>query len=123
MHIGPFGSFTTDAYFSVDDHSDSRSADGATLDYIFNVEDVDGRFLVRTDATAFAADGAFTVGMDFEPGAGNDSATFAAHVPAADDGGPGPNPIPLPPAAWAGLVTAGLFGAGGKARGWWRARR
>ena len=116
VSIRSFQSFVTDAYFSNDDHNVSRSADGASLDYLFNIEDVDGRFLVRTDAEAFNANGSFFVAMDFEPDRGTRNDTFAAFQPTADDPGPTPNPIPLPPAAWAAVATVGAFGAGGKLR-------
>jgi hypothetical protein len=114
--IRSFGSFTTDVYFSEQDHGVTRSADGAALDYLFNIEDVSGTFLVRTNAAAFDENGSFLVGMDFEPSGVTRNDTFAAFQPVADDNGGQPNPIPLPPAAWAGLATAGAFGAIGRLR-------
>jgi hypothetical protein len=120
VNIRSFAGFSTDAYFTDNDHRVTRSADGATLDYIFNFEGLNGTFLVRTDATAFNAGGSFTVDGTFEPSEGSDGATFAAFQPAADTG-PGPSPVPLPPAAWAGLVTVGDFGTGAGARRWLRA--
>ena len=59
--------------------------------------------------------------MDFEPSGVSRRTAFAAFPPAAD--GPGPNPIPLPPAAWAALVTMTVYGgAGGLRRGHLRRR-
>jgi hypothetical protein len=79
--IDSFGTFSTDSYFSSDEHGVARSADGATLLYSFNVEDVEGTFLVRTNADAFSAGGTFRVEMDFEPALGERTATFAAYAP------------------------------------------
>ena len=116
--IRSFATFTTDVSASRRQFVATRSADGASLDYAFNLEGIGGDYLVRTDATAFDENGSFFLAVDFEPGGIDASDTFAAFQPIADDGGPGPgpNPIPLPPAAWAALATMGAFGAGGRLR-------
>src|SRR5258705_113926 len=69
------------AALASDEHGVARSADGATLFYSFNIEDVEGVFLVRTDANAFSAGGTFRAEMDFEPALGERTATFAAYAP------------------------------------------
>jgi hypothetical protein len=80
---------------------------------------------IETDATEFndegtgefRADAEFVVVDPTDPEGGPGQVGLDATVtfeglfqPFADDGGPGPNPIPLPPAAWAGLATMGGFG-------------
>ena len=80
--LGAFGPFTTDVYFSQGFEDVTRSADGATLDYIIDSEDIDGTFLVRTNAPAFNNAGSLTVFMDFEgAGMGAYNQTFAAFQP------------------------------------------
>jgi hypothetical protein len=107
--LGGFAGFDVDFYFSRDEFRVIRSADGATLTIQPNLEVVEGTFLVRTDAEDFDENGSFVVNMDFEGSGESDSETFATFQP-ADNGGPGPNPIPLPPAAWAALATVAAFG-------------
>ena len=86
VRIASFGTFATDSYFSSMDHSVSRSPNGQTLRYSFNIEDVEGVFLVRTDAQQFSANGTFFVEMDFEPARGERSRTFAAFAPVPEPG-------------------------------------
>jgi hypothetical protein len=68
VSISSFALFTTDSYFYDSDQAVRRSADGSTLDYFLNVEDIEGMFLVRTNATTFSPNGTFRLEMDFEPG-------------------------------------------------------
>lgn len=97
--IRDFGSFATDVYFSRDDFVLRRSADGESLDFQFNIVDVEGTFLVRTDAVAFDGNGSLLVDMDFE---GNfDGATDSDTFPTF-------RPIPEPSAAIAACLTAGV---------------
>ena len=111
--LGGFAGSDVDFYFSRDEFLVSRSADGATLTILPNLEVVEGTFLVRTGAGAFDENGSFLVNMDFEGSGQSDSATFATFQPLA---GGEPNPIPLPPAAWAGLATMAGFGVIGRLR-------
>jgi len=114
--IRSFENFTADVFYSRDEFAVDRSADGASLDFGFNLQGVEGDFLVRSEATAFDANGSFFLEIDFEPSGVARRDTFVAFQPAAD--GPGPNPIPLPPAGWAALVTMALYGAAGRLRRW-----
>jgi hypothetical protein len=102
--IQGFTGFTTDVYAfdrPEDDFSVGRPPDGDPLIFGFNLEGVDGQFLVLTDATQYvlrpAATG-FHVGMDFASG-GDTSAAFAAF---------GPSTVPEPAA---GLLLAVAGGA------------
>jgi hypothetical protein len=94
--IRDFGGFSTDVYFSRDDFVLRRSADGESLDFQFNIVNVEGTFLVRTDARQFDGGGTFLVDMDFEglPGSSHtDSDTFPTF-----------RPVPEPSAAIAALI-------------------
>jgi hypothetical protein len=89
--IRDFGSFATDVYFSRDWVEVTRSADGSSLDFRFNEVDVEGTFLVRTDAGAFDENGTLFVDMDFEGPfdgtAGTDSDTFPTFRPVPEPSG------------------------------------
>jgi hypothetical protein len=104
VKIAPLAGFTTDVYFSRDDFIVNRSADGGTLDFRFDLEDIAGTFLVRTDAPAFDADGRFDLDMDVVFGDQGDGAAFATF-----------RPVPEPAGAAAALLAAcGLL----RRRGW-----
>jgi hypothetical protein len=109
--IGSFESFDTDVYFTSRDIIVTRSSDGATLDFDLDIENLEVTVLVRSDATAFDANGSLFLEMQFPPSGPTRTETFAAFQPAADGGGPGPNPIPLPPAAWSALFALCGLGA------------
>ena len=118
LFVDGFGGFTTDVYSDqVSLGSDaSRSADGDVIDFLGDEEPFSGNFVVRTDATAFEEGGDVAVlarAQTGSPVGGSDRTLILGPtaVPAADDPGPTPNPIPLPPAAWAALMTMGGFGA------------
>ena len=116
--VGNFGSFTTDLFSdqtSLTTARATRSADGNTIDFVGD-EERDANLVVRTNATAFAAGGAAALVGSFQPSGGDSTQSFDTFQPAADDGGPGPNPIPLPPAAWAALSTTGALVAFSKLR-------
>ena len=122
--VTAFGDFATDVFSDQEgggvDASVRRSADGNEIHFLGSEEPFDGYFIVRTDATEYAAGGAARILARFQTGVGSQDQdqvqSFATFQPTADDPGPGPNPIPLPPAAWAALATMGGFGAVKKLR-------
>jgi hypothetical protein len=110
--VGDFTGFTTDVFSDQTALTQARairSADGATVEFIGDEEN-NANVVVRTDATVFQPGGTARLEGEFQPDLLNQDVTFETFRPAADDGGPGPNPIPLPPAAWAALATTGGFG-------------
>jgi hypothetical protein len=118
--VNGFAGFTTDVFSDQDSFgigTASRSANGDTVTFQGDEEPFSGNFVIRTNATEFEAGAGSTAvlvrAQTGEPIGGPDrTVTLAATAaPLADDGGPGPNPIPLPPAVWAGLATMGGFGA------------
>jgi hypothetical protein len=106
-----FTGFTTDVLHGQSDTLVRRSADGDTisLDFSFS-ENVDGVFVVRTNATNFKAADNLDVGMEFQPDEIRVTQTFGAYQPAAD-AGPGPTPVPLPPAAASAVAAVACLGA------------
>jgi hypothetical protein len=135
LTVRSFGNFATDVTGVIDAQQGirvQRSADGSALFGDNPGEGLGGApvFAVATDATAFDGSGSgsfeafaeFVVGGPGFPdgaeqmGLGARFDFTGLYQPLADDGGPGPNPIPLPPAAWAALATAGMFGAGARLR-------
>ena len=123
--VTAFGGFTTDVFSDQEggggvDASVSRSADGNEIHFLGAEDPFDGYFIVRTDATEYEDGGTARVLARFQTGVPSQSqdqfATFDTFQPLADDGGPTPNPIPLPPAVWAALSTMGAFGAVKKLR-------
>ena len=134
LTVGSFGTFSTDVTGSSSRHTSvlnaSRSADGATITSLAS-EGLGGAplLIVDTNATAFDRSGTGTYFADAEfvvPVAGlpgefqqtdlNATANLTGLFQPAADTGPGPTPVPLPPAAWAALLTAGVFGAGSTVR-------
>lgn len=118
LFIDGFAGFSTDVFSDQDSLGGevSRSADGDTIDFVGDEEPFSGNFVVRTDATAFDEGADVSVlarAQTGEPigGIERNLVLGPTAVPAADDPGPTPNPIPLPPAAWAALATMGGFGA------------
>ena len=118
LFVDGFAGFDLDVFSDQDSESGevSRSADGDVLDFVGQEEPFSGNFVVRTNATAFEEGADISVlarAQTGDPIGGIDRTLVLGPtaVPAADDGGPGPNPIPLPPAAWAALATMGGFGA------------
>ncbi|HZN64986.1 MAG TPA: hypothetical protein VFB66_06765 [Tepidisphaeraceae bacterium] len=116
LFVRGFQSFVTDVYSdqtSLVDASSNRSADGNQVNFVA-AENFQGNFVVRTDATEFEEGGEAEILAFYQtgdpPGGNERRVTFDTFRPAADDGGE-PNPIPLPPAAWAALATMGGFGA------------
>jgi len=79
-------------------------------------EESPAHLVVRTNATEFAQTGTATLIAAFQPDGEFQQIPFTAFAPAADDPGPTPNPIPLPPAAWATLATVGGLGAAKRLR-------
>ena len=111
--VGGFAGFETDVFSdqtSLTAGAASRSADGDSIDFVGD-ESADGNVVVRTNATAFDETGTARLVASFQPDAVDQFQSFTAFAPAADEPGPQPNPIPLPPAAWAALATMGGFGA------------
>jgi hypothetical protein len=111
-----FQSFLTDVYSNqtaLTEAGSNRSADGNQIHFIGDESWGGASFVVRTDATEFEEGGEAEILAFYQtgdpPGGGERRVTFDTFRPAADDGGP--NPIPLPPAAWAALATTGGFGA------------
>jgi hypothetical protein len=133
LTVGSFGNFSTDVTGSSSEHTSvlraSRSADGATITSIAS-EGLGGAplLIIDTDATAFDRTGTGTYFADAEfvingPGFPdgrqvdlNATADFTGLFQPAADTGPGPTPVPLPPAVWAALLTTAVLGAGAKAR-------
>ena len=118
--VTAFGNFSADVFSDQEggggvDASVSRSADGNEIHFLGAEEPFDGYFIVRTDATEYEDGGAARIWARFQTGvpdaAQDQFRTFDTFQPLADDGGPAPNPIPLPPAAWAALSTMGAYGA------------
>lgn len=108
-----FASFTTDVFSDQTNQTQaraSRSADGDEIDFVGD-ETRPAILVVRTDATDFEDGGNATLVAAFQPDSVNQGQSFNTFAPAADDPGPTPNPIPLPPAAWAAFSTMGAFGA------------
>jgi hypothetical protein len=99
-HVGikNFGPYSTDVYFTFRDFGVTRSADGSTLDYFFNVEDAEGQFLIRTNAPSYARNGTFDIRVEFQSGEGTDGATFNAYAPL---------PVPEPAGAAALSLAVG----------------
>ena len=117
-----FAGFATDVFSnesSLTDARSSRSEDGDTVGFVGD-ESWGADFVVRTDVTDFDEGGTAVVWASFQTGdfAGSPDKfpSFNTFAPAAGDPGPTPNPIPLPPAAWAALSTMGAFGAFKKLR-------
>jgi len=115
FYASGFRGFLTDVYSdetSLTTARSTRSADGNEIDFVGD-ESWGANFVVRTDATEFEEGGRARIWASFQTGdpAGGTERfpQFDTFRPAADDGGP--NPIPLPPAAWAALATMGGFGA------------
>jgi len=116
--VTAFGDFGTDVFSDQSggsvDAGAIRSPDGNEIHFIGAEEPFDGYFIVRTDATDYEDGGTARILARFQTGVPSQSQdqfqTFETFQPAADDG-PGPTPIPLPPALWAGLSTMGVFGA------------
>ena len=138
--VGSFAGFATDVTGLFEPSQRlpvMRSADGATITATQGEGLGDGPIVaIETDATAFNeggtgeffADAEFVVSGPGIPGGSvldelSTTVSFTGlYQPTADDPGPTPNPIPLPPAAWAALMTMGAFGAGSRARGFFRRR-
>jgi hypothetical protein len=128
LTVGSFAGFSTDATGEIGEANGfevSRSADGATVRAEVG-EGLGGDVImaIETDATEFddGGSGEFSALAEYvlrDPNdpSFSDQVVLGATVtfddglfqPVADDGEP--NPIPLPPAAWAGLATMGGFGA------------
>ena len=118
-----FAGLATDVLTDQPDPRVNRSTDGDAITLAFDgPEDVEGLFVVRTDATAFKdlAEG-LAVEIVFQPDGTRVSRFFDTFRPAADDG-PGPTPVPLPPAAWS-AVAAGVSLAAVRALRGARSRR
>ena len=116
--VGSFAGFETDVFSdqtSLTTGAASRSADGTTIDFIGD-EESPAHLVVRTNATDFAQTGTATLIAAFQPDGEFQQIPFTAFAPAADDPGPTPNPIPLPPAAWATLAAVGGLGAAKRLR-------
>ena len=96
-----FKVFKTDVYaFDRPENNFSvvRPPDGNPLIFFFNLEDIDGQFLVLTDATQYVLrPGSFHVSMDFA-NVGDSGAAFAAF---------GPSTVPEPSTAGLVLVVGG----------------
>ena len=105
-----FAGLTTDVLTDQSGTRVTRSAAGDGGDSITlafdSSEDVDGVFVVRTDATAFKemAEG-LAIEIVFQPDSTRVSQFFDTFAPAAGDGGPGPTPVPLPPAAASAIAA------------------
>ena len=117
LDVSGFAGFTTDVFSSersLTDAGSDRSADGNTIGFIGD-ESWGADFVVRTDAREFEEGGAAVIWASLitgDPVGGSEHfPSFNTFRPAADDAGPQPNPIPLPPAAWAALATMGGFEA------------
>jgi len=91
-----------------------RSADGDEINFIGD-EESSGYFVVRTRATEFEAGASTSILASFQPSGPDQTQTFDTFRPFADDG-PDPNPIPLPPGAWAALATMCGLGAAKRLR-------
>jgi hypothetical protein len=132
LTVGSFANVSTDITGSsanTNAFRGSRSADGATITSLTS-DGLGGAplLIVDTDATAFdqkgtatyLADAEFVInGPGFPEGDQVDITTrldFTNLFQPAADTGPGPTPVPLPPALWAALLTTGVLGAGAKAR-------
>jgi len=102
-----FAGFTTDVVTDQSGTLVNRSTDGDAITLSFDSsEDVNGLFVVRTNATAFKelAEG-LAIEIAFQPDSTRVSQFFDTFQPAAD-AGPGPAPIPLPPAAASAIAAA-----------------
>jgi hypothetical protein len=116
--VSGFAGFTTDVFSDQDSFGigvSERSADGDTIRFQGDEEPFRGNFVVRTNATEFEAGAGtavlFATAQTGDPIGGPDRTfTFTTAAPVEGDDGE-PNPIPLPPAAWAALATMGGFGA------------
>lgn len=116
---GGFAGFTTDVFsnqdaFSSGSASAFRTADGDSVRFLANESwSQPAAFVVRTGVTEFDEGGVGVIETEFlglSPidGMRYRSFQFDSFGPAA---GPSPNPIPLPPAAWAAAGTMLGFGA------------
>jgi hypothetical protein len=103
-----FAGFTTDVVSDQSGTLVNRTTDGDVITLAFDSsEDVNGVFVVRTNATAFEESQTLAIEIDFPPSSKRVSQFFATFQPSADAGpGPGPTPVPLPPAA-ASAIAAG----------------
>lgn len=130
LTVGSFAGFSTDVTGDIGPFPGfeiSRSADGATV-VATKGDGVGGNVIlaIETDAAEFndqgtaefRADAEFVLTDPNDPTGGPGQVGLDATVnvsgvfqPTADDPGPQPNPIPLPPAAWAAIATMGGFGA------------
>lgn len=114
LSVGDFRGFTTDVFSNETDLSTGgaqRSSDGRIVTFTGD-ESWGAYFVVRTNATAFDEGGTAVIDVTFLPTGPVRDLPFDAFRPTLQDDGAGePNPIPLPPAAWAALATMGASGA------------
>jgi hypothetical protein len=108
-----FGGFATDVLTNQNGTRFSRSGDGDEIRLEFDSsEDVEGIFVVRTDAAGSRAAENLEVEIAFQPSGDPLRQTFSAFEPAAA----GPTPVPLPPAAWPALGMMATIAAAGAVR-------